>query len=70
MNISDLVKAALTLIVGFLLHLVFVAIKVEIDPVLFDTIVAGIVTYFLALFFHQVTIKVFPSLVQRGLLKE
>lgn len=50
MSWNELLAAALTLVVGFLLQLAFKALKVEIDPALFNTIVAAIVAYFLALF--------------------
>jgi hypothetical protein len=53
----ELLKAALTLVVGFFLQLVFKAIGVEIDPVLFNTIVAGIVVWFLTLFGVETTLR-------------
>lgn len=46
--LNELLKAALVLIVSFLLKLGLAAIGVEIDPILFNTIVAGIVTWILA----------------------
>ena len=70
MNISDLLKAVLTLVVAFLLHLGFKAIGVEVDPVVFDTIVAGIVTWFLTLFLHQVAVTLLPRAVERGFLSD
>jgi Kef-type K+ transport system membrane component KefB len=53
----DLLKAALTLVVGFLLQLFFKAIGVEIDPALFNTIVAAIVLWFLTLFGTEATVR-------------
>lgn len=46
--LNELLKAALTLVVGFLLKVGLAAIGVEIDPVLFNTIVAAIVLWILA----------------------
>lgn len=69
--LTDLVKAVLTLVVGFLLHLFFVAINVVIDPVIFDTIVAGVVLWFVVHLGYGLTLKILPySLVERGFLKE
>lgn len=45
--LNELLKAALTLVVGFLLKLVLTAIGVEIDPVLFNTLVSAIVVWVL-----------------------
>lgn len=67
--LSELVKAVLVLVVAFLLKLALAAIGVEIDPVVFNTIVAGIVTWLLAHLGYNLTLKALPSLVQRGLLK-
>lgn len=46
--LNELLKSALVLVVGFLLRLALAAIGVEIDPVLFNTLVAAIVTYIFA----------------------
>lgn len=46
---SELLKSVLVLLVAFLLRFVLVAIGVEIDEVTFNTIVAAIVAYVLAL---------------------
>jgi hypothetical protein len=48
MMLNELLKSALVLVVSFLLKLALAAIGVEIDPVLFNTIVAGIVVWILA----------------------
>jgi hypothetical protein len=53
----ELLKAALTLLVGFFLQLALKAIGVEIDPVLFNTLVAGIVVWFLTLFGVEATLR-------------
>lgn len=50
MSWNELLAAALTLVIGFLLQWALKAIKVEIDPALFNTIVGAIVAYLLALF--------------------
>lgn len=47
--LNELLKAALVLVVGFALKTLLAAIGVEIDPELFNTLVAAIVTYILAL---------------------
>jgi uncharacterized protein YacL len=47
--LNELLKAALVLVVGFALRLALAAIGIEIDPELFNTLVAAIVTYVLAL---------------------
>jgi uncharacterized protein YacL len=48
--LNELLKAALVLVVSFLLRAVLTALGVDIDPELFNTIVAAIVAYVLAAF--------------------
>jgi uncharacterized protein YacL len=48
--LNELLKAALVLVVSFLLRAVLTALGVDIDPELFNTIVAAIVAYVLATF--------------------
>ena len=48
--LSELVKAALTLVIGFALKWFFALIGFVLDPVIFDTLVGAIVLYFLVLF--------------------
>lgn len=50
MNWNDLLKSALVLVVSFGLKWALALIKVEIDDVLFNTLVSGIVVYLLSLF--------------------
>ena len=45
---SELLKSVLVVVVAWLLKLGLAAIGVEIDPVLFNTIVTGIVVWILA----------------------
>jgi uncharacterized protein YacL len=47
--LNELLKAALVLVVSFLLRAALTALGVDIDPELFNTIVAAIVAYVLAL---------------------
>jgi hypothetical protein len=47
--LNSLLRPVLVIVVGFLLRLALAAIGVEIDEAIFNTIVAAIVTYFLAL---------------------
>lgn len=46
--LNELLKAALVLVVSFVLRIVLAAIGVEIDPVLFNTLVGAIVVWILA----------------------
>jgi uncharacterized protein YacL len=46
--LNELLKSALVLVISFLLKIALAAIGVEIDPVLFNTLVAAIVAYVLA----------------------
>jgi len=46
--LNELLKAALVLVVSFLLRFVLTAIGVQIDEVLFNTIVSAIVVWVLA----------------------
>jgi uncharacterized protein YacL len=48
--LNELLKAALVLVVSFLLRAILTALGVDIDPELFNTIVAAIVAYVLAAF--------------------
>lgn len=50
MDWMNLLSAALTLVVSFLLRWFFAYINVQIDEQLFNTIVAGIVLWFMTLF--------------------
>jgi uncharacterized protein YacL len=47
--LNELLKSALVLVIGFVLKWFLALIGVEIDPELFNTLVAAIVTYLLAL---------------------
>jgi uncharacterized protein YacL len=47
--LNELLKAALVLVVSFAIRWFLALIGVEIDPELFNTLVAAIVTYLLAL---------------------
>lgn len=57
----ELLKSALTVVVAWLLKYALLAIGVEIDPVLFNTIVAAIVVYFITLFGYGVGNRVAPK---------
>jgi hypothetical protein len=46
--LNELLKSALVLVISFLLKVALAAIGVEIDPVLFNTLVAAIVAWILA----------------------
>lgn len=60
MTIDELVKAVLVAVVGYLLRLGLGLIGIEIDPVLFNTIVAGIVAYLLGLFGYEIARGIAP----------
>jgi hypothetical protein len=45
---NELLRSILVLLIGYGLRLLLAAIGVEIDPVLFNTLVAAIVAYILA----------------------
>jgi uncharacterized protein YacL len=66
--LSDLIKSVLVVVVAFLLKLALSAIGVEIDPVLFNTIVASIVTALLALMGYE-GVKARVNRSRPGLLK-
>lgn len=68
--LSELLKSALTLVVAFGVRWFFAAIAVEIDDVLFNSIVAGIVVWLMVQLGHGLTVRAFPKAVERGLLKE
>lgn len=53
----DLLKAALTLVIGFLLKMAFAAIGFDIDPVLFNTLVAAIVVWILTQLGLELTLR-------------
>lgn len=53
----ELLKAALTLVIGFLLKLALAAIGVVIDPVLFNTLVAAIVLWILTQLGLELTLR-------------
>lgn len=53
MDIEQLVKAAVVLIVGFGLRQFLALIGFELDPSVFDALVAAIATWFVGLFFHN-----------------
>lgn len=67
---NELVKSVLVIVIGFLLRLALAAINVQIDPGVFDAIVAGIVLWILTQLGMATLRTAFPSLVRRGLLKE
>jgi uncharacterized protein YacL len=48
--LNELLKSALVLVISFLLRAALTALGVEIDVALFNTLVAAIVAYVLALF--------------------
>ena len=54
---SELLKTVLTIVIAFLLRLAFAAIGVEIDIVIFDTIVAGIVVWLLTRLGYDLTAR-------------
>ncbi len=58
--LNELLKTVLVIVVGFALKAVLAAIGVAIDEVLFNTIVAGIVTYILAALGLEVAAKFAP----------
>lgn len=62
MDTKNLLLAILTPVVAFLLKWALTAIGVEIDEELFNTIVAAIVTAFLALVGYDAAHKVKPTL--------
>jgi len=70
MNMTSLIQAVLLVLVRYAVVAFFALINVIIDPVIFDSIVAGIVTVLLALFGVEVTAKLLPVLRKRGFLKE
>ncbi len=59
--LDELLKSALTLVIGFGLKWIFAQIGVEIEPALFDTIVAAFVMYFLTLFGYEAARKIAPA---------
>lgn len=59
--LNELLKAALVLVVSFLLKAGLAAIGVDIDPVLFNTLVAAIVAWILAQLGLEVAKSVAPK---------
>lgn len=59
---TELLKSVLILVVAFLLRFVLTAIGVEIDEMTFNTIVAAIVVYVLALFGVEAARKARPNM--------
>jgi uncharacterized protein YacL len=53
--LNELLKSALVLVISFLLRALLTALGVEIDVALFNTLVAAIVAYVLALFGVEVS---------------
>jgi uncharacterized protein YacL len=62
---NELLRSALVLIVAFLLRAALVALGVEIDVALFNTIVAAIVAYVLAAFGVEVAQAKAPKLFKK-----
>lgn len=60
MQFDEVVQAILVVLVGAALRFGLGLIGIEIDPVLFNTIVAGIVAYLLGLFGYEVARNVAP----------
>ena len=56
MDTGNLIKAVLTLVVGYLLKLLFTAIGYELDPVVFNSLVAAIVVWFLTFFSYNTSV--------------
>jgi hypothetical protein len=65
-----LLKSVLVVLVAWLLKLFLATIGVEIDPVLFNTLVAAIVAYLLALFVHATGQNVRASFIAKRSLKQ
>jgi hypothetical protein len=70
MDTIGLFKAVLVVVVGWLLKLFLSAIGVEIDPVLFNTLVAAIVAWILALVINNTTQNYRAYFVSKRKLKE
>jgi hypothetical protein len=62
---TEIIASVLTILVGALLKIIFAAIGVEIDEVIFNTIVAGIVTWFMTHLFTRVTEQGIRSVTNR-----
>lgn len=58
---DELFKSVALVVVSFLLKMALAAIGVEIDEVLFNTIVAGIVSYLLALLGYEGARRLAPK---------
>lgn len=71
--LNELIESVLLLVVALLLKIVFAAIGIEIDEVVFNTIVGAIVVWLMAKLGLGLAVKglakVFPGAVKRGLLK-
>ncbi len=50
---SELLKSVLVLVIGYGLRLALVALKIEIDETMFNTIVVAIASYFLTLLGYE-----------------
>lgn len=59
--LNELLKAVLVPVVAFGLKYILAAISVEIDPVLFNTIVVGIVAWILAHLGLEIAAKAAPK---------
>lgn len=59
--LNEFVKALLVVVVGYGLKFALAAIGIEIDPVLFNTLVAAIVAYILALLGMEAAYKFAPK---------
>jgi hypothetical protein len=68
--LTELIKSVLTLVIAFFLKLLFVAIGVEIDPIIFNTIVAGIVLWLLTQLGYGLTARAVRGTRAESLLPE
>jgi len=68
--LTELLKSALTLVAAFVVRWFFALIAVEIDDVLFNSIVAAIVVWLMAQLGYGLTVLALPRAVDRGFLKE
>lgn len=65
---SELLKSVLMIVIAFGVRWFFALINVPIDDTVFNSIVAGLVTWLMAQLGYGVTIRLLPGLVSRGLL--
>ena len=68
--LSELYKSVLTLLVSFAVRWFFALIGIEISDETFFAIVGAIVVWILKQLPYELTVRVFPGAVKRGLLKE